>query len=887
MTVTADSEQPRERRRWAGARWSAAAAAAGVAALVGADDHRSASVAAVIILLAAALALARWRRRLHHVLAAFAALIALAGWALLPGASVALARPTLVLALVLALAWLLPLQRRAWGASLVGASGLIALMELLGQGWAGDRMPAGLAAGIVLLSVAWIASEPRHPPLSFLLSPDSTGWMLRRLLPLALGFALLLAWMEVHPAAWAPALLFVFAAFAVFITLVWHAATALDRLDISRADLQAYAHEISDLYHHAPCGYHSLDKDGRFVNINDTELGWLGYRREELLGRMTLPELLTPESRTTFARYFPELCRTGAVREVELDLQRKDGTILPVVLSATALRDASGRFQRTRASVFDATLRKQAEAAQRASEEQLRLLLNSTGEGIFALDLEGRCTLCNPAALRLLGYASATQLLGQSIHETIHHAHADGRPYAAGECKLQRAGEQGVGVEIDDEVFWRADGTSIPVEYRCYPIWRDDQRSARGDGSHDGRPAGSVVTFTDITARRGLETRIRHVQKMEAVGRLAAGIAHDFNNLLTIINGYSDMMLDEQPAPPLADMTRSIRQAGERAALLTRQLLAFSRQQVLQPRVLDLNARIRDIEPLLHRTLGEDIEISVHLSPALRAVQADPSQIDQVLMNLVLNARDAMPRHAGRIQILTTTAHLGAPGDRSHPDLPPGDYVELAVVDNGCGMLPEVQAHIFEPFFTTKPQGEGTGLGLPSVFGTARQSGGAVLVDSTWGRGTTMRVLLPALAEPLPIAEGAGSLLVVEDEPALCRLIAKVLQDRGYTVLTAAQAGQALTMLEALAQQPGVAQPPALLITDIGLPDMEGPELAERARTLFPALRVLFISGAAPSDATETSGSMLRKPFTPAELARAVQAQLTAAPAPLAASAAR
>jgi CheY-like chemotaxis protein len=245
-----------------------------------------------------------------------------------------------------------------------------------------------------------------------------------------------------------------------------------------------------------------------------------------------------------------------------------------------------------------------------------------------------------------------------------------------------------------------------------------------------------------------------------------------------------------------------------------------------------------------------------------------------------------MPRHAGRIQILTTVAHWGGLGDRSHPDLPAGDYIELAVVDNGSGMLPEVQAHIFEPFYTTKPQGEGTGLGLPSVFGIARQSGGAVLVDSTWGRGTTMRVLLPALAEPLPTGDGEGPLLVVEDEPALCRLITKVLQDRGYTVLTAAHARQALTMLEARAQ-PGVAKPPALLITDIGLPDMEGPELAERARTQFPGLRVLFISGAAPAEATATSGCVLRKPFTSAELARAVQGQFTATPAPVAVTAAR
>jgi PAS domain S-box-containing protein len=719
-------------------------------------------------------------------------------------------------------------------------------------------MPTGVAAGFVWLSVAWIAASPSRWPLASLLAPSSTGWLVRRLLPVAAGFVLLLAWMGSR-ADWAPALLFVFVAFVVFLTLVWRAATALDRLDFSRADLQAYAHEISDLYHHAPCGYHSLDAQGRFVNINDTELGWLGYRREELIGRLGLADLLTPETRATFRRAFADLSRGQAIREVELELRRKDGSMLPVVLSATSLRDTAGKFQRTRASVFDATLRKQAETALRASEERLRMLLNSTGEGIFALDLEGRCTLCNPAALRLLKYSSAMELMGKPMHEVMHHSHADGRPYPAHECKLLRAAERGVGVEVDDEVFWCADGTNIPVEYRCYPV--------RESAGEEVRPAGMVVTFTDITSRLSLEDKIRHAQKMEAVGRLAAGIAHDFNNLLTIINGYSEMMVDEQPSPAIAEMAGSIRQAGERAAVLTRQLLTFSRQQVMQPRVLDLNARVREIEPLLRRTLGEEIELAVQLAPELPAVQTDPSQLDQILMNLALNARDALPRQGGRIEIATARTHLSGASLRAHPGLGAGDYAVLSVRDNGAGMPPEVRSHIFEPFFTTKPQGQGTGLGLPTVFGIARQSGGTVLVETNPGQGTLMRVLLPAW-EKLQAAGGDGNdaILVVEDEPELRRIMTKVLHDRGYRVEAASSAHAALESDTA----------PSLLLTDLGLPGIGGLELVERMRRQWPELPVLFVSGGAPN--APVPGALLHKPFTPAELTQAVEAALAPTP---------
>jgi PAS domain S-box-containing protein len=934
------------------------------------------------------------------------------------GAWLSRTSPAMLLLALLAAAVALPRRHRLAAVVLAlvpTLAGLIALFEAaLSAAWSPlgpSAHPLGpvMAAALLLLGTAWMAAEPRLRPASFVHEPGSTGWLMRRLVPVVVVFPLLLAWIRsprnhAHPmATWVGSAIFVLLSFVVFLTLVWKAASALDRLDISRADLQAYAHEISDLYHHAPCGYHSLDADGRIVKINDTELSWLGYKREELVGRVLFPDLLTPASRLAFLRHFPKVQQADAVQDLELELIRKDGSVLPAVVSATAITDLQGRFLRTRSTLFDATQRKQAEAALRMSEarnrailasaadaivtleesgaiadfnpaaermfgmsralavemrgadllaadsplrampmavlaleaeaspsqhleftarradgslfpaeltltrvagqspglytafirdlterkraeaelreseERLRLLLDSTGEGIYALDLEGRCVLCNPAAVRMLGYDRAEDLLGRPIHSLIHHTRADGTPYPPQECKSFLAARQGVGIEVDDEVFFRRDGTAVPVEYRSYPVERN------------GQPVGLVVTFTDVTTRRNLETQIRQSQKMEAVGRLAAGIAHDFNNLLTVINGYSDLLLETTLDADAQDKLRSVRAAGDRAATLTHQLLAFSRQQVLQPRVLDLNGVVRDLEPLLRRSIGEDIELTCELAADLRPVKADPSQLDQVLMNLVVNARDAMP-NGGRIRIETSNAVLDEAGVRPHPGLAPGHYALLSVSDTGTGIQDEVQSHIFEPFFTTKPQGKGTGLGLPTVFGIARQSGGTVVVDSVWGRGTAMRVYLPthesaataaaaaatpwtapaAVAPPRgprPASGGRETILVVEDEDGLRRLLLEILREAGYTLLDAAHPEAALQLSREHTQAIH------LLITDVVMPGLHGPALAERLLRQRPGMRVLYISGYSEPDSIPTP--FLKKPFSPEALAAAVRQVLT------------
>ncbi len=995
---------------WLGAATSIAVLLLAIMAILTAHRRASAQALATLVLLwAVAASCLRLRAAAAHWEAALA--------------------PALVLAALLALAQLQP-QAQRWLASLLTLAVLVcAAVALLDAGvglrWtplgAGTAVLAPAAAGaLLLLSLAWMAAAPRLRPISLVHEPGSTGWLMRRLVPVVIVFPVLLAWLHsLNPNSrsltpWFGAVIFVVLSFLIFLTLLWKAAGALDRLDVNRDELRAYAHEVSDLYDHAPCGYHSLDAEGRIVRVNDTELSWLGYRRAEVAGKMVFADLLTPASRVAFLRHFEKVREAGAVSDLELELVRKDGTLLPALVSASAITDNHGRFLRTRSTLFDISQRKQAEAALRmsearnrailasaadaivtleengaiadfnpaaelmfgirrsvavemmgvdllapgsalrrralasldveaddaanrhlefqarraggttfpaeltltrvagqapglftafirdlterkraeaelrASEERLRLLLDSTGEGIYALDLAGNCILCNPAALRMLGYQHAEELLGRPIHNLIHHTRADGHPYPAHECRSFLAARQGIGIEVDDELFFRKDGSGFPVEYRSYPVERNHQ------------PVGLVVTFTDITARCQMETQMRQSQKMEAIGRLAAGIAHDFNNLLTVINGYSDLLLESSADADTRDKLRSVRAAGDRAATLTHQLLAFSRQQVLQPRMLDLNAVVRDLEPLLRRSIGEDIELSCVLGPDLPPVKADPSQLDQVLMNLVVNARDAMP-NGGRLRIETASATLDAASVRPHAGLAPGAYVLLSVSDSGMGMQPEVQSHIFEPFFTTKPLGKGTGLGLPTVFGIARQSGGTVVVNSMWGKGTTMQVYLPifshsgtaahgptpvrlAAAAAVPAAEpepeaGGEAILVVEDEPELRHFMVEVLEDSGFEVLEAGRPDWAQELSRTHVQ------PIRLLITDVVMPSMSGPVLAELLLRQRRGLRVLYITGYA--DPAAAPSPFLKNPFTPEALVQAVHSALDSEPNSAAAPAAR
>ena len=380
--------------------------------------------------------------------------------------------------------------------------------------------------------------------------------------------------------------------------------------------------------------------------------------------------------------------------------------------------------------------------------------------------------------------------------------------------------------------------------------------------------------------RKQLEDQLRQSQKMEAIGQLTGGIAHDFNNMLTVILGYSELMLKRLPPDaPLRDDVEQVKEAGERASLLTKQLLAFSRKQVLQPKVLDLNTVLTNMDRMLQRLIGEDIALVAVPAPGLWHVYADPSQIEQVMMNLAVNARDAMP-NGGKLTIETANVQLDDAYAHQHGPVQPGSYVMLAVSDTGCGMDRETQARIFEPFFTTKEPGKGTGLGLSTVYGIVKQSGGYVWVYSEVGRGTAFKIYLPRGegavetvepgVAPARTVRGSEMILLVEDDRAVRVLARSTLQAHGYTVLEAHHGKHALQVYE---QHAG---PIHLLVTDVVMPEMSGRELADRLKPSRPNMKVLFMSGYTDKAIVhhgelDPGAAFLQKPFTPDALARKVR----------------
>jgi PAS domain S-box-containing protein len=475
---------------------------------------------------------------------------------------------------------------------------------------------------------------------------------------------------------------------------------------------------------------------------------------------------------------------------------------------------------------------------------------------------------------RMLGYSVEQCLLTPNFLPSI--IHPDDRDRAAAEAADSFSSGTG---GISRFRLIARDGRAVWVETRTTVIV-----------NASGQPVGMRGVTMDITAAREaerakahLEEELRQAQKIESVGRLAGGIAHDFNNLLTAINGYADLMLDELPQDDRwrASVTE-IRRAGERAAELTGQLLAFSRRQLLQPRVIDLNALITDSTKMLGRLLGEDIELITMLDPRLGHVTADAGQVHQIVLNLALNARDAMPQ-GGRLILETQNVVFEEDLAQQHPSIPPGSYVMLAVSDNGCGMDQETLSHIFEPFFTTKEPTKGTGLGLSTVYGIVKQSGGSIFVYSEPGNGATFKIYLPRIDQPVSrgreqraeseTLRGSETVLVVEDEEVVRKLIDQALRKYGYEVLEAASGAEALQVCEAHRTRI------PLMITDVVMPQMSGRELAARLRDRHPETRVLYMSGYTDDAVVrhgllDASMSFLQKPFTPGVLVRKVRETL-------------
>jgi PAS domain S-box-containing protein len=527
--------------------------------------------------------------------------------------------------------------------------------------------------------------------------------------------------------------------------------------------------------------------------------------------------------------------------------------------------DAEGRPIQLRGVAIDSTKGKLAQA------ERMLLMtaIEQSADGIVITDAKGTIQYVNPAFSRVSGY-SREEALGKNPR-ILKSGKQD-------EAYYRKLWTTILGGEIwqDEIINRRSDGSLYPEQMTITPV-----RDQRGEITH------FIAIKAEVTERKRLEQQLRQAQKMEAVGRLAGGVAHDFNNLLTIISGYGGLLLEHPgTVEPLRGYVNEIKNASGRAASLTRQLLAFSRQQVLAPRVLGLNAVVANIEKMLKRLIGEDIDLVTILGESLWPVKADPGQLEQVLLNLAVNARDAMP-NGGVLTIETANVEMDSTSAQTHFPLPPGRYVLLAISDTGIGMDAETQARIFDPFFTTKEKGKGTGLGLAMVYGIVKQSGGYIWVYSEVGKGTTFKIYLPRTEEEVEESGpgrsgfkaqlGTETLLLVEDEDAVRVLVRNVLREKGYRILEASRGEEALE----LAGQYG--GPIDLLVTDVVMPQMNGRELARRLADLLPQIKVLYISGYADNavwyqGGLDSGGAFLQKPFSPEALARKVREVLGGPP---------
>jgi two-component system cell cycle sensor histidine kinase/response regulator CckA len=551
---------------------------------------------------------------------------------------------------------------------------------------------------------------------------------------------------------------------------------------------------------------------------------------------------------------------------VEFRLRHKDGSYRWIYTRAMALRDEGGKPSRMLGCHLDVTERKRAEQALVESHGLLNAVVEGTADAVFVKNLRGRYLMINSAGAGLLG-RPATEILGKGDRELL--------PADAARAVVERDGQ----VMSSGRSQTLEETATVAGARRTYLTTRSALRDAQGE------VIGLIGIARDVTELKRLEEQYLQAQKMEAVGRLAGGVAHDFNNLLTVINGYGEMVFGRLRADdPSHQLLAEVLKAGERASTLTRQLLAFSRKQVLQPQLVSLNALLGELVRLLQRVIGEDVELALVAGPGLGLTKVDPGQFEQAVINLAVNARDAMPQ-GGRLTIATRNAELAEGYVEGHPEVRPGRYLLVVVSDTGCGMDEATKAHLFEPFFTTKEQGKGTGLGLAMVYGFVKQSGGHVEVESEPGRGTAFKVYLPRAEEAAGPAKsspdlhkmpkGTETVLLVEDEEAVRALSRLVLVSSGYTVLEARDGQEGVRVAR---QHTG---PIHALVTDLVMPGMSGRQLAELLVRDRPDLRILFMSGytdeAVMRQGVPESGfAFLQKPFSPLGLARKVREVLDA-----------
>jgi PAS domain S-box-containing protein len=667
------------------------------------------------------------------------------------------------------------------------------------------------------------------------------------------------------------------------------------------AALRENEEELRVMFELASVGIAQADpRTGQWLRVNRKMCEITGYSAGELL-QLHVLDITHPEDRQPDREAFERVVR-GESPDYHMEKRyiRKDGTPVWVNVNMTIIRDAAGQPTRTVAAIEDITGRKKA-------EEQLklfRLLIERSNDAIEVVDsATGRFLDVNESGCRTPGY-TRDEMLSLTVFDLTPEVNR--ALFAATNAQIKKAGHA-----MLETLRRRKDGTTYPVEVSLSSVTLDREYA--------------VAIVRDITERRKMEAQFIEAQKMEAVGQLAGGVAHDFNNILAVIMGYNNLIQEDlEPDSPLRKYTDEVQHSADRATGLTRQLLIFSRKQKVQPVVLDLNDAVKDLDKMLRRLVDEHIEMEFVPGKQTGRIKADPGYIWQVLMNLVVNARDAMP-NGGKLTIATKNVMLdgdyspcgvsggtspeqvhpmrlpplshGAgsstpPGKRTHAGVIPGNYVMMSVGDTGTGMTDEVKARIFEAFFTTKPEGKGTGLGLATCQAIVQQSGGHIDVDSSVGRGTTFKIYFPQVDEPLdtdakfikawPLPRGTETLLIVEDEPEVRHLAQRLLEAQGYTVLRAVNGQDALHVAR---EHKG--PPIRLVVTDVIMPRMGGKMMTEWLKTTYPDLKILFTSGytdeaMAQHGVIKTGIDFLAKPFTPAALVRKVRELLDQPNAPTA-----
>jgi len=615
-------------------------------------------------------------------------------------------------------------------------------------------------------------------------------------------------------------------------------------------------------------GYYEVDLPGNFTFFNDPVCRLFGYSKDELMG-MNDRQYTDREHATKLYQTFNKVYRTGEPSKgFDWEIIRKDGTKRYIEASISLLKNPTGQPTGFRGIVRDITERKRAEEALKESEEKYRLLVENAAEAIFVAQ-DGMLKFANHNTTEMIGY-SKEELTSKPFQEFIH---PDDR-----ELVLDRHLKRLKGQELPSVYPFRIVIKSKNVKWVELNAVRI---------TWQGRPA-TLNFLSDITERKrteeemiALQEQLRQSQKMEAIGQLAGGIAHDFNNLLTVIKGYSQLsLLDLKESHPLWGNIQEIHKAAQRATDLTRQLLAFGRRQILDLKVLDLNTLLKDLDKMLRRIIGEDIELVTLLEEALGRVKIDPGQIEQVIFNLAVNARDAMPS-GGKLIIETTNIELNKEYADAHIGVIPGGYVRLSVSDTGFGMSREVSEKVFEPFFTTKDKGKGTGLGLSTVYGIVKQSGGNIWVYSEPGHGTTFKIYLPRVEEELDnlhvreepecLPRGSETVLLVEDEREVRLLAHRLLGQQGYRVLEAPNGEEALHVA-----QEHAGEEIHLLLTDVVMPQMGGKELADQLKILRPNIKVLYVSGYTDNaivhhGVLDPGTHFLQKPFSQETLSHKVR----------------